>query len=700
MSQESQERGAVAGEIGEGPAASGSGGPTAGASPAERGRSADREGAAGEPAGAAGEGRAGERREVAVSSDRSDHAGGAAGPIAGASMTPRRPPWIGGALVLAGLLLAFWAGARLGGGAGEGRAEAEAGGGAAPAGAGAAAAADVVWTCSMDPQIRMREPGTCPICGMDLIPVTSGDGSTSTPYGPSALTPSARALATLQTSPVIRTEPRSELRLLGRVDYDESSLRSVTAWTGGRIERLRVRVTGSPLRRGQVIATLYSPEVYAAMRELLQAGAAAKKLSGGLHSSAALAASALDAARERLRLLGVPDDEIARIERSGAAPRVVEIRSPFAGTVLERLVEEGDYVEPGSALFSVADLHKVWIQIEAYEPDLPYLRVGQEVVVVVESLPEEPLVGRVAFVDPVVDHRTRTARVRIEVDNREGQLRPGMFAEAIVRAEGDGASSLVIPSTAPLFTGRRSVVYVEVPGMERPTYELREVRLGQRSGPFYPVLAGLSEGEKVVSRGAFVLDADLQLAGGQSMMTLPDDRERDAAPQVQVPRELREALRPVVASYLDAQRSLAADQIEPAREELRRLAETVNELQPPGPKAAREAWQALASGLAGHARKAAQAGEAPEVRRAFEDLSASTEALLSRFGNPMAEPLRVAYCPMAFDSKGAAWVQRDEALANPYYGAAMLRCGEFRATVLPGETLAGAPAGGEAAHGH
>ncbi|MCB9569958.1 MAG: efflux RND transporter periplasmic adaptor subunit [Myxococcales bacterium] len=605
------------------------------------------------------------------------------------------------------VILAFIVGLRVGSG-GPPATSPEAGAGG-PAAAAASAAKEVIWTCSMHPQIRMREPGLCPICGMDLIPASEGDGASSEALGPTTLTPSARALAKVRTSPVLRREPRAELRLLGRVDYDESSLRAVTAWTGGRIDRLRVRVTGAAIRKGQVIATLYSPEVYTATRDLVQATIAAEKLGGGLHSSAKLAGAALESARERLRLLGVSDDQIAKIERERAAPRTVEIRSPFAGTVLERVVEEGDYVQPGSALFNVADLSKVWIQIDAYEPDLPYLRVGQEVVVEAASLPDEALVGKVAFIDPVVDHRTRTAKVRIEVENRGGQLRPGVFAEALIRIDADERGegpSLVIPASAPLFTGRRSVVYVEVPGMERPTYELREVRLGAQAGPFYPVLAGLSEGEVVVTRGAFVLDADLQLAGGQSMMTLPDDRASAPTPTLQVPSELREALRPVVATYLDAQTHLAGAAIDEAREDLVRLAEIVVDLRPPGPKAARDAWQAHASALGGHARHAAQGKDAADLRRAFEHLSAAIEELLETFGNPLSEPLRIAYCPMAFDSRGAAWVQRDDALANPYYGAAMLRCGEFRATVLAGELLArsagagAAPAAGGDDHGH
>jgi len=462
----------------------------------------------------------------------------------------------------------------------------------------------------------------------------------------------------------------------------------VTPWTAGRIDALRVRVTGTEIGRGQVVAKLYSPEIYAAMRDLVLAGQQAEKLAKGLHGSAALAGSALESARERLRLLGVPDEQIQRVETTGAAPRHVEIRSPFSGTVLERRVEEGDYVSAGTPLFDIADLTRVWIQIDAYESDLPHIQVGQEVLVSVESLPEEPFVGKIAFIDPVVDKRMRTTRVRVEVDNKSGQLRPGMFAEAVVEAGAEHKlSQLVIPSSAPLFTGRRSVVYVEAPGASRPSYELREVRLGPRSGPFYPVLAGLSEGERVVSQGAFVIDADLQLSGGRSMMTLPDDTA--ATPrEPRLPVEFQRALRPVLEAYVMLEGKLAADDFEGARKDLDRLAGAVNDAHPPGPRQARDAWQGLASGLAGHARHAASATDEGEIRSVFEHISKEVEELLRRFGNPLDEPLRVIFCPMAFDSRGATWVQRDEPVQNPYYGQAMLRCGELRATVLPGELLA------------
>lgn len=573
-----------------------------------------------------------------------------------------------------------------------------------PADHGHAAERDQIWSCAMHPQIRMQEPGQCPICGMDLVPISDAAGSPAA-AAHARLSEHAKALARIRTQTVKRTEPRVEVRLLGHVEYDETRLRTVTPWTAGRIDRLSVRTTGTRIHRGQVVARLYSPEVYAAMRDLVLAAKQHEKLAKGMHGSRELAGSALEAARERLRLLGVPDAQITRVEEKRDAPKHVEVRSSFSGTVLERLVEEGDYVQAGTALFNLADLSHVWIQIDAYESDLPHIRTGQEVLVEVESLPDEPFTGQVAFIDPVVDRSKRTARVRVEVKNRDGQLRPGMFAEAVLVVDpAEKQSRLVIPSSAPLFTGRRSVVYVEVPGTEEPTYEMREVRLGPKAGPVYPVLAGLSEGERVVIEGAFVIDADLQLSGGRSMMTLSDDLER-ATPKLHVPVELRRTLKPVVGAYVRAQERLAADEVEPAREALAELADAVNAVEPSGPAQTQEVWRRLASELAGHARHASSSTAVGDMRNAFEHVSLQMESLLRGFGNPDDQPLRVAYCPMAFDSQGAAWIQRDGPVANPYYGASMLRCGDFRATVLPGEHLAaaGEPSGTTPApvdHGH
>ena len=391
-----------------------------------------------------------------------------------------------------------------------------------------------LWTCSMHPQIRQSEPGQCPICGMDLVPVERSTDGSERRARRVVLSERAKILARVRTTEVGRLGSGGvERRLLGRVDYDERSLRTVTAWVSGRIERLHVSTTGERVRRGQVIATLYSPEVYASHQDLIQARQQFERLQDAATPSASRAAqAALNASRDRLRLLGVPDSELRTMERADKPSERIRIRTPFRGTVIERLATQGNYVETGNGLYRVADLSTLWVQLDAYESDLPVLKAGQNVLLRVEALPGEVFKGRVTFVDPFLDPKTRTARVRVEVKNRDRRLRPGMFVEASVQSNtGDKAAQqapLVIPATAPLFTGRSSVVYVELPEAEEPTYEARVVTLGTRMGDLYPVLAGLDDGERVVIHGAFALDADLQIQGGDSMMAEADDNSRAA----------------------------------------------------------------------------------------------------------------------------------------------------------------------------
>jgi Cu(I)/Ag(I) efflux system membrane fusion protein len=389
--------------------------------------------------------------------------------------------------------------------------------------------AETIWTCSMHPQIQQAEPGQCPICGMDLVPVEKSVAGDEDNAGRVSLSERAKILARVRTTEATHLgSGRVERRLLGRVDYDERSLRTVTAWIGGRIDRLYVSTTGERVKRGQVIATLYSPEMYTAHQDLIQARQQFERLQEGATPSAGRAAeAALKASRDRLRLLGVPDGELRAMERVDKPSERARIRTPFGGTVIERLATQGNYVETGTGLYRVADLSTLWVQLDAYESDLSMLKPGQSVLLRVEALPGEVFKGRVTFVDPVLDPNTRTARVRIEVKNQDRRLRPGMFVEASVQSDGAGnvakEAPLVIPATAPLFTGRRSVVYVELPEAVEPTYEARVVTLGSRMGDLYPVLSGLQDGERVVVHGAFAIDADLQIQGGDSMMKLPGD---------------------------------------------------------------------------------------------------------------------------------------------------------------------------------
>lgn len=547
-----------------------------------------------------------------------------------------------------------------------------------------APAAEEVWTCSMHPQIRNPGPGSCPICGMDLVPASSIEASGT---GQVVLSERAKVLARIRTSTVERIgEATAESReLVGRVEVDESRMRTVTAWVGGRIDRLQVRETGAQIRRGQTIATLYSPEVYSAHQDLLVAKRQVERLASASELARSGAMAALEAARDRLRLLGYDGVRLQRLEQADRPSRSVAIRADAAGTVLERIASQGAYVQPGAALYRVADLSSVWVQLDAYERDLPALSVGRTVQLSFTALPGQTLEGTVTFVDPVVDAQRRTARVRVEVDNNDGMLRPGMAGTAIV--SGVSESGLVIPASAPLFTGRRSLVYVEET-RDPPTYTARTVQLGPRTGEVFPVIAGLEEGERVVTHGAFAVDAELQLRGGSSMMTRADDRQR-----VEPSDEFRAALAPVVEAYLDLAQQLAADSAGEARAAAERIHVALADLHVPAGEQAGvvDAWTPLSVSLMENAHHVTHAPGIAGMRVAFEHLSDLVRTLLRRLGNPTNAPIHEAFCPMAFDNRGAHWLQREEEIANAYFGANMLTCGSIEATVAPKAFMEVAP---------
>ncbi|MFT5587813.1 MAG: Cu(I)/Ag(I) efflux system membrane fusion protein [Cognaticolwellia sp.] len=593
--------------------------------------------------------------------------------------------WLGGAVLL---LLAFGAGNLLSGDAPE-----------TPTDEHAHESQAEVWTCSMHPQIRQGEPGSCPLCGMDLILANSGSSSSSSERV--VLSERALALSGLRTTAVRRqTDASAEIHLLGRVEAAESTRRNVTTWIGGRIDRLHVNTTGEKVRKGQSIATLYSPEIYAAHQDLITAQGQVRRLEGASESVQSAAAAALEAARKRLRLLGVPESEVETMAQADSPRHTIAIRSPFSGTVIDRVATQGAYVETGATLFQVADLSTLWVQLDAYESDLSRLRVGQDVELLIEALPGERFPGRVAFIDPTIDSQRRTARVRVVVDNAAGRLRPGMFAEAVVQAASEGSSSpLVIPDSAPLFTGRRSVVYVEIKTEDTLAYEPRSVRLGPRLGDLYPVVSGLTEGDRVVSRGAFALDADLQIRGGASMMTRPDDSSEPLPEAVSLTDKEEASLQPVLTHYLGVQRALAEDDLEQAQASAQSLKKVLSKVElSPQPQLV---WGPVAKEISGHASHVAAAGDLAGAREGLEPLSAAVEVMLARFGNLLEEPIQVAFCPMANDGEGARWVQSGEGVDNAYFGNAMRTCGELRATIAPGTTLDTPPASvGAAPVGH
>jgi Cu(I)/Ag(I) efflux system membrane fusion protein len=364
-----------------------------------------------------------------------------------------------------------------------------------------------IWTCSMHPQIRMSQPGKCPICGMELIPL-SQSGTASVDPETIHMTREAVQLANVLTSVVSKQVPVKEIRLYGKVEADERMLQSQVAHIPGRIESLMVNFTGESVTRGQVLGRIYSPELITAQQELIET-AKTKEVQPAIY----------DAAKEKLHQWKLSDDQISQTETSGKIQSTLDIISNTTGTVISRKVNTGDYISQGSVLFEIADLDKVWVMFEAYESDLQFVRKGDIVSFSLQALPGNNFSGRIIFIDPVIDPVTRVAKVRVEAQNRTGKLKPGMFATGVVSSAVEGyANSLIIPRSSVLWTGKRSIVYVKQKNSADPSFKMREIELGPMLGDSYIVQEGLKEGEEIVTQGAFSVDAASQLEGKPSMM--------------------------------------------------------------------------------------------------------------------------------------------------------------------------------------
>ena len=359
----------------------------------------------------------------------------------------------------------------------------------------------------MHPQIKMKEPGKCPICGMDLIQLAHS-GIVNVDPDAIQMSKDAAQLANVLTTIVTKHKPVKEVRLYGKVQADERLFQSQTSHVPGRIERLNLNFTGESVVKGQVLAEIYSPELITAQQELLET-AKTKQLQPELY----------EASKEKLRQWKLTDDQITKIESSGVIQNNFNVLSNTSGTVTARRVNNGDHVSEGTVLFDIADLSKVWIMFDAYESDLQFLHVGEKLSFNIQALPGQDFTGNIIFIDPVIDPVTRVAKIRVETGNKSGKLKPEMFATGIVASTlNEFAEDVIIPKSAVLWTGKRSVVYVKQPDSEEPVFKMREVDLGPMLGESYVITGGLSEGEEIVTSGTFSVDAAAQLEGKPSMM--------------------------------------------------------------------------------------------------------------------------------------------------------------------------------------
>ncbi|MEE8576794.1 MAG: efflux RND transporter periplasmic adaptor subunit [candidate division Zixibacteria bacterium] len=598
---------------------------------------------------------------------------------------------------------------------------------------------EISWTCSMHPQIKLPKAGKCPICFMDMIPLETDTGDE---LGPRQLrlSESAKELARIGTSPVVRAFAEAEVRMVGKLKYDETKLSSITAWVGGRLDRLYADYTGMTVNEGDHLVYMYSPELLAAQEELLQA----KTVIGTLDRSTSVvlkstADATLKAAREKLRLYGLSNRQIENIESSGEATDHLTINAPIGGIVVHKNAQEGMYVKTGTKIYTIADLTRLWVMFEAFESDLPWLRYGQQVSFTTPSFPGETFEALISFIDPVVDPKTRTVRVRAIVENKTMKLKPEMFVRGVltsqvdasgnvvdkymagkwispmhpeivkdrpgqcdvcgmdlVKAESIGYSGrdlspidvpLLIPASAPLMTGKRAIVYVEMTSDEGSLFEGREVELGPRAGDFYVAKSGVTEGERVVTNGAFKIDSELQLQAKLSMMS-PDGEEDDVKHQhepvitAEASPESQEALLQLSAvydTYFEVQMALAMDDFDAAKQAAEQLRKTAEDIDISlFSRSGHGNWMVISGRVMSHASELSESSDIAKARVSFFGLSQAAIDLQNKFGHTDGRDYYLTYCPMAFDNSGAYWLQTVDTVYNSFYGDMMLRCGEIK----------------------
>lgn len=533
------------------------------------------------------------------------------------------------------------------------------------------------YTCSMHPQIRQNEMGICPICEMDLIPV---DDNVSDDPLVLTMTSEAAKLSNIQTT-IIRSGnsagSNKQISMTGKVKANESTASSLVAHVSGRIEKLYVSYTGEKVTTGQKLADIYSAELIGAQQELIEA----KVLSE-------LNPSLLEAATAKLRNWKLSEGMIASILETGKIQETFTIYAESSGIVSTRRVAVGDYVNKGAALFELIDLEKVWVVFDAYEEDLVDIRIGDRIEFTTPALGNRKFSTRVNFIDPVINSETRTASVRTELGNKSGRLKPEMFVNGIhTKISNKSSTSLLIPKSAVLWTGTRSVVYLKDQEPEIPSFRYIEVVLGERVGEYFKVESGLEEGAEVVTNGAFTIDAAAQLNNQVSMMNrnvaLKSSKQASMVPdyKVSTPEAFKTQLASLVTDYIalkDAMVATDADAGVIAAQALLNKLGGVDMTLLTGD--AHMYWMEKLNGIRAHGQKLGDAKDIESQRKQFEFLSDQMIDAIAAFGITDGQ-VYVQYCPMAFDNKGAEWLSLETSIKNPYFGDKMMKCGVVQDTL-------------------
>ncbi|MEJ1974068.1 MAG: efflux RND transporter periplasmic adaptor subunit [Lacunisphaera sp.] len=525
--------------------------------------------------------------------------------------------------------------------------------------------APAAYQCAMHPWITSDHPGKCTICGMDLVPIVHApDDNPAGPANPNlvTLTPGQIAVSGVQTAPVTRGPLVRTLRVNGVIDDDETRHRILAARVPGRIEKLYVNYVGAEVHEGDPLAAIYSPEMLTAQRtyvERLRAGASAFTVSDRA------------AARERLLDLGLTEEEVVILEHTLEPTAIVNLRAPMSGTVVARHVYEGqqinkDQSETETRLFEIGDFSHMWFVFDIYEPDLAWVRVGQTVELSLASLPGRVLTAPVAFIDPNLNAVTRTARARVVLENRDHQLFHQQTGQARVILE--TPETLLVSRSAVLQHSGHAVVFVD---RGNRSYVAREIQLGRIGDTTAEVLDGLAAGDRVVIQGALLLDGQAQLAHAAMEM---HEHETPVPVKVSVAGpphdEAADALlRTLAFAAADSAAALASDDLAAYRKNLPGLNDAL--------AAYLSGYTAAPRGpLAPFKESLADGPDLRLARRAFEPFSTALVDLVRQQHLAPRDGLHAFQCPMTPVLGTGRWLSRGTDLRNPFFGSAMLECGE------------------------
>ena len=520
-----------------------------------------------------------------------------------------------------------------------------------------------MWTCSMHPQIMQPQPGDCPICGMDLIPAESGaDGLAANEI---KMTPNAMALANIQTTIVgnaTASDDAGTISLSGKIAENEENSTVQASYFKGRIEQLNINYEGQQVNRGQLLATIYAPELVAAQQELITA-ASIKESQPALYA----------AVSNKLKNWKLSESQINAIEKSGTVRENFPVYATVSGTVAAVMAAQGDYVNQGQPIVKLSNLNSVWAAFDAYESQIAQFKVGQKINIVSNAYPNKKFEGTISFIDPILNNATRTVTVRATLKNNEGLFKPGMFVTGkVTGATQRNKEMITVPASAVLWTGERSLVYIKTNPNE-PVFEMREVTIGNRAGEYYTIAQGLNYGDEIVTNGTFTVDAAAQLQGKKSMMNQQVEQEKHTGTgdmKMSFSSSFSAAFNKALSSYLKMKDAFVvsdAGQVSAfAKATSKKLKAIV--------------LTDLAAMEKQHLMKSIEMLDAIATNKDLESQRAHF-VILNENMVPIAmsvESSKIYYvqkCPMANNNKGAFWLSTEEQVKNPYYGDAMLTCG-------------------------